>query len=151
LPGNPVIWWDAYNAKSKVLDVTGVRWLASAALLLVLASGGAAAEDYPSHPIKLLVGFSPGGGLDISCRHWAQRLSARLGQQVVVENRPGASGELAVKQAMASKPDGYTLVCLSGSNTISSSKPSPLFDIRSGRRARHPNDAIHVRAQPASI
>jgi tripartite-type tricarboxylate transporter receptor subunit TctC len=48
---------------------------------------------------------------------------------VVVENRPGASGELAVRQAMASKPDGYTLVCLSGSNTISSSKPNPPFDI----------------------
>ena len=103
MPSDPVTRWDAYNAKSKVLDVTGVRLLASAALLLVLESGGAAAEDYPSHPIKLLVGFSPGGGLDISCRHWAQRLSARLGQQVVVENRPGASGELAVKQAMASK------------------------------------------------
>jgi len=103
-------------------------WVAPAALLLALASGPAAAEDYPSHPLKLLVGFSAGGGLDISCRHWAQRLSARLGQQqVVVENRPGASGELAVKQAMTSKADGYTLVCLSGSNTISSSKPSPPF------------------------
>jgi len=106
-------------------------WVAPAAFLLALASGPAAAEDYPSHPLKLLVGFSAGGGLDISCRHWAQRLSARLGQQqVVVENRPGASGELAVKQAMTSKAGGYTLVCLSGSNTISSSKPSPPFDIR---------------------
>ena len=75
---------------------------APAALLLVLVAGPTAAEDYPSHPLKLLVGFSAGGGLDISCRHWAQRLSARLGQQVVVENRPGASGELAVKQAAAS-------------------------------------------------
>ena len=89
-----------------------------------------AADDYPAHPIHLLVGFSPGGGLDISCRHWAERLSAKLAQPIVVENRPGASGELSVKQAIAAKPDGYTLVCLSGSNTISASKPNPPFDIR---------------------
>ena len=108
------------------------RWLARATILLAFACASAtAADEYPSHPIKLLVGFSAGGGLDISCRHWAQRLSARIGAPVIVENRPGASGELAVKQAMASKPDGYTLVCLSSSNTISSSKPNPPFDIRS--------------------
>lgn len=100
------------------------------ALCVALGTSAAAADDYPSRPIHLLVGFSPGGGLDISCRHWAQRLSARIGQPVIVENRPGASGELSVKTAMAAKPDGYTLVCLSGSNTISASKPNPPFDIR---------------------
>jgi tripartite-type tricarboxylate transporter receptor subunit TctC len=99
-------------------------------LLLAVFAGGAAAQDYPNAPIKLLVGFSPGGGLDISCRHWASRASTRLGQQMVVENRPGAAGEIAVKAASQAKPDGYTLVCLSGSNTISSSKPSPPFDVR---------------------
>jgi tripartite-type tricarboxylate transporter receptor subunit TctC len=101
-----------------------------ALLVVAAATATALAQDYPTQPVKLLVGFSPGGGLDLSCRHWAQRLSARLGQQVVVENRPGASGEIAVKQAMMAKPDGYTLACLSGSNTISSSKPNPPFDIR---------------------
>ena len=105
------------------------RSVARLALALAIVAGIAAADEYPTHPIRLLVGFPAGGGLDISCRHWAQRLSTRMGQQVVVENRPGASGELAVRQAMASKPDGYTLVCLSGSNTISSSKPNPPFDI----------------------
>ena len=105
------------------------RWLARLAIALVVACGTAAADEYPARPIRLLVGFSAGGGLDISCRHWAQQLSSRLGQPVVVENRPGASGELAVKLAMASKPDGYTFVCLSSSNTISSSKPNPPFDI----------------------
>ena len=107
------------------------RSFASIALMLAIACASASADDYPARPIKLLVGFSPGGGLDISCRHWAQRLSERAGVPVVVENRPGASGELAIKQAMTSKPDGYTLACLSGSNTISSSKPNPPFDIRS--------------------
>lgn len=111
------------------------RFVVKLALAVTLATpiarATAVADDYPSHPIRLLVGFAPGGGLDISCRHWAQRLSGRLGQPVVVENRPGASGELSVKQAMSSKPDGYTLVCLSGSNTISSSRPNRPFDIRS--------------------
>ena len=99
-------------------------------LAIALIAPVAAAQDYPSQPIKLLVGFAPGGGLDISCRLWAQKLSARVGQPVVVENRPGASGELAVKQAITAKPDGYTLVCLSGSNPISSAKPNAPFDIR---------------------
>ena len=102
-------------------------WVAAVAAAFVTAAFG---QDFPTQPIKLLVGFSPGGGLDISCRHWAQRLSSRIGQQVVVENRPGAAGEIAVKQAIQAKPDGYTLVCLSGSNTISSSKPGAPFDIR---------------------
>ena len=111
--------------------VRRARAAAIAAIGLCLCTFGAgAADDYPVRPIRLLVGFSPGGGLDISCRHWAERLTARLGQAVVVENRPGASGELAVRQAIAAKPDGYTLVCLSGSNTISASKPHPPFDIR---------------------
>jgi tripartite-type tricarboxylate transporter receptor subunit TctC len=111
-------------------SATRIGRIAGIALLAALGCCGAAAADYPASPIKLLVGFSAGGGLDISCRHWAQRLSVRLGQPVIVENRPGASGELSIKQAMASKPDGYTLVCLSGSNTISSSKPDRPFDIR---------------------
>jgi tripartite-type tricarboxylate transporter receptor subunit TctC len=106
------------------------RWLAALALAGTFVCGiAAAADEYPNKPIHLLVGFSPGGGLDISCRHWAQELSTRLGQPVVVENKPGASGEIAVKAMIAWNPDGYTLACLSGSNTISSSKPNAPFDI----------------------
>src|SRR5262249_14705589 len=104
-------------------------------LLLGIAVSGASAQDFPARPIKLLVGFSAGGGLDISCRYWAQRLSARTGQPVVVEDRPGdtalaAWGEPAAKRARPPAPDGYPLVSLPGSNTISSSKPTPPFDIR---------------------
>jgi tripartite-type tricarboxylate transporter receptor subunit TctC len=117
-----------------MLKSTAARRARAAALvaitLCLCTFDASAADDYPARPIHLLVGFSPGGGLDISCRHWAERLSARIGQAVLVDNRPGASGEVAVRQAIASKPDGYTLVCLSGSNTISASKPSPPFDIR---------------------
>jgi hypothetical protein len=64
------------------------RSVARLALALAIVAGIAAADEYPTHPIRLLVGFSAGGGLDISCRHWAQRLSTRMGQQVVVENGP---------------------------------------------------------------
>ncbi|HEY8243108.1 MAG TPA: tripartite tricarboxylate transporter substrate binding protein [Casimicrobiaceae bacterium] len=100
------------------------------AVVAAVASFHAYAQEYPTQPIRLLVGFAPGGGLDISCRLWAQKLSARVGQPVVVENRPGASGELSIKQTIAAKPDGHTLVCVSGSNPISSAKPNAPFDIR---------------------
>jgi tripartite-type tricarboxylate transporter receptor subunit TctC len=115
------------NARTVVRRLTLCIANCTLAALVPLAAGAA---DYPNAAIKLLVGFSAGGGLDISCRQWAQRLSARVGQPVIVENRPGASGELSVRQAMTAKPDGHTLVCLSGSNTISSSKPDRPFDIR---------------------
>jgi tripartite-type tricarboxylate transporter receptor subunit TctC len=92
--------------------------------------GTAAAADYPTRPIRFLVGFPAGGGLDISCRFWGQKLTARVGQQAIVDNRPGAASELAVKMAIAAPPDGYTLLCASASTTISSSKPKPPFDMR---------------------
>lgn len=119
------------NHAKRIVGRAACHAMVATLAVALMGSDVAAADEYPNGPIKLLVGFSPGGGLDISCRHWAQRLAARLNVPVVVENRPGASGELSVRQAMAAKPDGYTLVCLSGSNTISSSKPARPFDIRS--------------------
>lgn len=104
--------------------------LAIAAAALLLNAGAASAADYPSKPIRFLVGFSPGGGLDISCRYWAQKLIALTAQQVIVENRPGAASELAVRLLMASTADGYTMLCASASAGILSSKPNPPFDIR---------------------
>lgn len=105
------------------------RGLLFAALWLG-AAGMAAAADYPVKPIRFVAGFAAGGGLDISCRLWAQKLSTALGQPIVVENRPGASSELAVKHVMASPADGYTILCTSASAGISSAKLSPPFDIR---------------------
>ena len=98
---------------------------------LLAFAGAAPAADYPSRPIRFLVGFPAGGGLDISCRFWGQKLTARTGQQAIVDNRPGASSELAVRMAIAAPADGYTLLCASASTTISSSKPKPPFDMRS--------------------
>lgn len=101
-----------------------------ATLGFIAAAGAVVAADYPTKPIRFVVGFAPGGGADTSCRYWGQKLSASIGQPVVVDNRPGASGELAVKLVMSSTPDGYTMLCTTASAGISSAKPNPPFDLR---------------------
>jgi tripartite-type tricarboxylate transporter receptor subunit TctC len=80
------------------------------AALLGLACAGAQAQSYPTKPIRLLVGYSAGGGVDTTARLLAPRLSALLGQQVVVENRAGASGMIAGDVVAKAAPDGYTLL-----------------------------------------
>jgi tripartite-type tricarboxylate transporter receptor subunit TctC len=81
------------------------------ALVLVLAFAGAAqAEVYPVRPIRMIVAFPPGGGTDIVGRMVAQKLGEALGQNVVVENRGGASGTLGTEAAARAAPDGYTLL-----------------------------------------
>jgi tripartite-type tricarboxylate transporter receptor subunit TctC len=81
-----------------------------AAGLGTLACGGSRAQAWPSRPIRLLVGYSAGGGVDAMARLLAPRLSAQLGQQVVVENRTGAAGLIAGDAAAKAAPDGYTLM-----------------------------------------
>ncbi|MFI5444702.1 Bug family tripartite tricarboxylate transporter substrate binding protein [Polaromonas sp. UC242_47] len=84
--------------------------LAGLAALVTLASGAAQAQAYPNKPIRLLVGYSAGGGVDAMARLLAPRLSAILGQQIVVENRAGAAGLIAGDAAARATPDGYTLM-----------------------------------------
>ena len=80
-----------------------------AAAVAMLASA-AAAQTYPTRPIRLMVSFPPGGAADVVARLVGQPLSARLGQPVVVENRPGSNGNLAAELAARAAPDGYTLL-----------------------------------------
>ena len=101
--------------------------------LLVLCAFGAAlplgarislAQTYPARPVRLIVGFAAAGGNDIVARLIAQRLSERLGQPFVVDNRPGGGGNIATEAVVAAPPDGYTLLLVSAANAINAS----LFD-----------------------
>jgi tripartite-type tricarboxylate transporter receptor subunit TctC len=80
------------------------------AALLAAASVSHAADPFPTRPIRLVVGFGAGGPTDIPARFVAERLGARLGQNVVVENKPGAGGMLATRDVLSQPSDGYTLL-----------------------------------------
>ena len=87
------------------------HWLQAALLGASLTLVGAAiAQSYPSKPIRLVVPFTPGGVTDTSGRLIAEQLSKRLGQQVIVDNKPGASGNIGTQQVAAAEGDGYTLL-----------------------------------------
>lgn len=90
-------------------------------LLLISEAGGAFAQSYPNKPIRLLVGFSPGGGTDLLARLIGQKLTERWGQQVVVDNRPGANMIIATEMAAKAAPDGYTLAMVATPNVTNPS------------------------------
>ena len=88
-----------------------MKLLKIAALVVLALSGSyASAQDYPSRPIKIMIGLPAGGGADIIARYFADKLKASLNQTVVVENKPGAGGNLATQSVAAADPDGYTLL-----------------------------------------
>jgi len=91
--------------------------LAAGAAALPALPRIAGAQSYPMRPVRWIVGFAPGGAADINARLMAQWLSERLGQQFVVENRPGANANIAMQAAVNSRPDGYTLVSVTTSNS----------------------------------
>ena len=99
-----------------------LRCLSFLALMLPFTCVTAHAQQYPDHPVRVVVGYAAGGGPDVQARTVAQQLSLDLGQQFFVENRVGANGTIATRSVVQSKPDGYTL--LFSSNGIA---PHPTF------------------------
>jgi tripartite-type tricarboxylate transporter receptor subunit TctC len=90
--------------------------LAAGVATLPIASRLSWAQSYPSQPVRLIVGYAPGGGTDIAARLIGQWLTGRLGQPFVIENRPGANGNIGTEAAVRSAADGYTLLLVSLAN-----------------------------------
>jgi tripartite-type tricarboxylate transporter receptor subunit TctC len=91
---------------------------AAGAAALAGAPRPAAAQDYPTRPVRLIVGFPPGTATDADGRLIAQWLSERLGQQVIVDNRTGASTNIAAESVVRADPDGYTLLMITVTNAV---------------------------------
>ena len=91
-----------------------------AALLPALTSIGCA-QTYPARPVRILVGYAAGGGVDIMARLMGGWLSERLGQQFLVENRPGAGTNIATEACVRAPADGYTLLLVNAANAINAS------------------------------
>src|SRR5437764_4345635 len=96
-------------------------YLVAGAAALAAGSPTSQAQSYPSRPVRLIVGLAAGGGQDIVARLMRQWLSERLGRQFIIENRPGASGNLALEAVAGAPPDGYTLALLGVNNAINAS------------------------------
>jgi tripartite-type tricarboxylate transporter receptor subunit TctC len=87
-----------------------------AGLVVTVASAGTVAQSYPSRPVRLVVGFAPGGAADTVARAMSDALGRALGQTIVVDNKPGAGSSLAAEHVAKSTPDGYTLLIASPSS-----------------------------------
>jgi tripartite-type tricarboxylate transporter receptor subunit TctC len=98
--------------RRKVLHLGGAAAIAAAVPSL------ASAQTYPTRPVRLIVGFPPGGGYDILARLMGQRLSERLGQPFIIENRPSAGGNIGTEAVVKALPDGYTLLLCGASHAI---------------------------------
>jgi tripartite-type tricarboxylate transporter receptor subunit TctC len=103
-----------------------MRWLFGS--LLFALSLASAAQSWPTKPVRIVVPFAPGGGSDFIARFIAQRLTTGLGQQVIVENKPGAGGMLGIAQGQQAPADGYTLTLIASSYTVNPSIYKFSFD-----------------------
>jgi tripartite-type tricarboxylate transporter receptor subunit TctC len=100
------------------MNLSRRRFLHAAAAAFSVAPGRVSAQAYPARPLRWVVGFPPGGGADIVSRIMAPWLAERLGQPVVIENKPGASANISVQTVVNSPPDGYTLLFVPASAAV---------------------------------
>ena len=92
--------------------------LAAGATLLPAVSRIASAQAYPTRPIRLIIGYTPGGSADLTARLMGQWLSEKLGQSFVIENRPGGGTNIATEAVLRAAPDGYSLLLVAPANAI---------------------------------
>src|SRR4051812_27113346 len=118
---------DTRAARRNAMDAAR-RLIVAVATVLALVAGAARAEDYPSRPIRVVVGFGPGAVADVILRVMASRMSQTLGQQLVVENRPGAGSSLGAEYAARAPKDGYTLLICTVAQTINPAMNNLSFD-----------------------
>jgi tripartite-type tricarboxylate transporter receptor subunit TctC len=95
-------------------------------VMAIASTGGASALDYPTRPVRFVVGYPPGGATDILARLIGQRLSEKLGQQFVIENKPGAGNNIGTDTVVNAAPDGYTVLLVNPANYINASLYSNL-------------------------
>ena len=106
-------------ARMENMKGTAMRFVKTiAATLVSVASVAAMAQAYPNKPVKIVVGFAPGGNLDVTARLVAENMAKQLGQPFIIENRSGAGGALGQEAVAKSPPDGYTLVAATTGTTI---------------------------------
>src|SRR5262249_30974514 len=94
------------------------RQLAGGAALAAMPGAADAQDNYPSRPVRWVLGYTAGGTTDVISRHVTQPLSERLGQPIVIEPRPGAGTNLATEYVVRSTPDGYTLLFVGAPNAV---------------------------------
>jgi len=106
------------------------KYLRTGLLSLTVMATSAMAAEFPTHPIRMLAGFTAGGGSDIAARTVAQKLSESLGQSVVVDNRTGATGAIAAEMLAKAPPDGYTLMMLAVAQLVATAFDDKMpFDV----------------------
>jgi tripartite-type tricarboxylate transporter receptor subunit TctC len=123
--------------RNRSFDMSRAAWqlgLAALFALLPLAVSAQSADSYPSRPVKMLIPYAPGGATDIIARHVSPKLQDTLGQPFVVDNRPGASGNIALEAAAKATPDGYTL--LVGNVSTNAINESTFADVMQTRPSR---------------
>ena len=110
----------------------------------IASIGGASALDYPTRPVRWVVGYPPGGATDILARLIGQRLSERLGQQFVIENKPGAGNNIGTEAVVNAEPDGYT-VLLVNRPTTSTPRSTAISNSTSSATSRQSRRSIACR------